>query len=211
VWDRGRIAEVRLAKRDTPHVCARTEVAMALDAPDVSTLLGLARAELARLPTAVESIAGGLDAVEARERPAPGEWSPVEILCHLRDEETEDFGARLAVIVEGGADFAPIDPEGWARTRGYRETALADAVRAWRERRRATLDRLAALEPAALAGARPHRQLGRLSGLDLLAAWVAHDRLHVAQLASTVARLWAERWSTLRVEYAGDIPYPRSG
>ena len=183
---------------------------MAPDAPDASTLLILARAELARLPAAVEAIAAGLDPADARERPAPDEWSPVEILCHLRDEETEDFGARLAVIVDGGGDFAPIDPEGWARTRGYRDVALADALGAWHERRRITLDRLAALDSAVLAGARPHRQLGRLSGLDLLAAWVAHDRLHLAQLASTVARLWAERWSTLRVDYAGDIPYPRS-
>ena len=183
---------------------------MAPDAPDASTLLVLVRAELARLPAAVEAIAAGLDPADARERPAPDEWSPVEILCHLRDEEIEDFGARLAVIVDGGGDFAPIDPEGWARTRGYRDVALADALRAWRERRRATLDRLAALDSGVLAGARPHRQLGRLSGLDLLAAWVAHDRLHLAQLASTVARLWAERWSTLRVDYAGDIPYPRS-
>jgi hypothetical protein len=42
----------------------------------------------------------------------------------------------------------------------------------------------------------------------MLAAWVAHDRLHLAQLASTLARIWALRWAPLRVEYAGPIPYP---
>ena len=35
---------------------------------------------------------------------------------------------------------------------------------------------------------------GRLSGLDLLAAWVTHDRLHLHQLAGTLARSWANRW-----------------
>ena len=48
---------------------------------------------------------------------------------------------------------------------------------------------------------------GRLSGLDLVAAWVAHDRLHLAQLASTLARNWATRWAPLRAEYAGPLPY----
>ena len=51
---------------------------------------------------------------------------------------------------------------------------------------------------------------GRLSGLDLLVAWVAHDRLHLCQLAGTLARLWANHWTPLRAEYAGPIPYPVS-
>ena len=180
---------------------------MAFDAPDPLTLLTRARAELARMPAAVDALVAGLDVGEARARPAPGEWAPVEIVCHLRDEETEDFGARLGVVVDGGGDFAPIDPEGWARRRRYRDAALPDAMRAWSDRRRATVERLAALAPDSLTAARPHAQLGRLSGLDLLAAWVAHDRLHAAQLAATLARLWADRWTTLRVEYAGPIPY----
>ena len=60
-------------------------------------------------------------------------------------------------------------------------------------------------DPAALlAGAR--RELARL--LDLLAAWVTHDLLHLAQLAATLARTGADRWAPLRTEYAGPIPYP---
>ena len=182
---------------------------MPTDAPDPRILLAHARLELARAPAAVDALVAGLDDDAARARPAPDEWSPVEILCHLRDEEAEDFGARLSVIVDGGQDFAPIDPERWARERGYRDTALADAESAWRARRRATLRRLAALAPEAMTGARAHPQLGQLSGLDVLAAWVAHDRIHLAQLASALARLWADRWATLRVDYAGPIPYSR--
>jgi len=39
---------------------------------------------------------------------------------------------------------------------------------------------------------------------------VAHDRLHLAQLAATLARTWANRWAPLRSEYAGPIPYERA-
>src|SRR2546426_974781 len=66
---------------------------------------------------------------------------------------------------------------------------------------------LAGLPPEGLRHAVTHPRLGTLSGLDLLAAWVTHDRLHLAQLAATLARLGARRWTPLRAEYAGPIPY----
>ena len=171
------------------------------------SLLVEARRELARLPAVLEALLAGLDPLDARTRPAPDEWSPVEILCHLRDEETEDFGARLRVIVDGAGEFAPIDPERWVEERRYREANLSDVLQTLRAHRQASLDLLASVAPETLTGSRPHRRLGRLSGLDILAAWVAHDRIHLAQLAGTLARIWALRWASLRTEYAGPIPY----
>jgi hypothetical protein len=171
------------------------------------TLLVEARRELARLPAVLEALLAGLDEAGARTRPAPDEWSPVEILCHLRDEETEDFGARLRVIVGGASEFAPIDPERWAVERHYHEANLPDVLEALRARRQASLDLLASVSPKALEGSRLHKRLGSLSGLDILAAWVTHDRIHLAQLAGTLARIWALRWAPLRAEYAGPIPY----
>jgi DinB superfamily len=172
-----------------------------------AALLVEARRELGRLPAVLEALLAGLDNSGARTRPAPGEWSPVEIVCHLRDEETEDFGARLRVIVDGAGQFAPIAPERWVEERRYREASLPDALEALRVRRLASLDLLASVAPETLTGSRSHDRLGRLSGLDILAAWVAHDRIHLAQLAGTLARLWAYRWVPHRAEYAGPIPY----
>jgi DinB family protein len=172
------------------------------------TLLVEARRELARLPIVLEAQLGGLDEAAARTRPAPAEWSPVEILCHLRDEETEDFGARLRVIVAGAGDFTRIAPERWAEERRYREASLPEALESFRARRLASVKWLASVAPEALEGSRPLGRLGRLSGLDILAAWVAHDRIHLAQLAGALARIWALRWAPLRADYAGPIPYP---
>ncbi|HUK62012.1 MAG TPA: hypothetical protein VLV15_01725, partial [Dongiaceae bacterium] len=122
-------------------------------------------------------------------------------------EETEDFGARLRVIVEGGRRFAPNDPERLAIERRYLDDDGPRALAAFCERRLDSLAFLAALAPVRLSGAAERPSDGALSGLDLLAAWVAHDRLHLAQLAATLARGWAERWKPLRAEYAGPIPY----
>ena len=170
-------------------------------------LLAAARDELTRMPDALDSVLAGLDAAGWRARPAPNEWAPVEIVCHLRDEEVEDFRARVRVVAEGGAEFAPIDPPRWAIDRHYLDDDGPAALAAFRERRAASLAFLVSLTPAALTGAVQHPRVGRLSGLDLLAAWVAHDRLHLAQIAATLARMWADRWAPLRTEYAGEIPY----
>ena len=171
-------------------------------------LLIEARRELARLPIVLKALLAGLDEGRARTRPAMGEWSPVEILCHLRDEENEDFGARLRVILDGTSDFTPIDPERWAVERSYHEAKLPDVLAALRARRQASLDLLVSVSPKALERSRPHNRLGSLSGEDILAAWVAHDRIHLSQLAGTLARIWALRWQPLHSEYAGPIPYP---
>lgn len=175
--------------------------------PDPAYVLATARHELTRLPALLDGLLGDLDMTTWRTRPAPAEWSPVEIVYHLRDEEVEDFGARVRVIIEGGTRFAPIDPEGWVRERGYRDVDPTQALAALRERRAATLAYLTKLSPERLQAAVESPRLGQLSGLDLLVAWVTHDRLHLAQLAGTLARLWADRWSPLRAEYAGPIPY----
>jgi hypothetical protein len=174
---------------------------------DATALLLDARRELARFPALLDLAVADLAPASWRARPAAGEWAAVEIVCHLRDEEAEDFGARVRVVLAGEPRFAPIDPEGWAIARRYRDADPSDALAAFRARRAASLAMLAEAPVARLAASAETPSGGRLSGLDLLAAWVTHDRLHLRQLAGTLARVWAERWAPLRADYAGPIPY----
>jgi hypothetical protein len=174
---------------------------------DHARLVIEARRELARGPALLDLLLADLDRDGWRSRPAPREWAPVEIVCHLRDEETEDFGARVRAVLAGEARLAPIDPERWAVERRYREADPAAALAAFRAARAASLAMLAAAPPGRLAGVATSPGDHALSGLDLLAAWVTHDRLHLRQLAGVLARGWAERWAPLRADYAGPIPY----
>src|SRR5881628_1341216 len=132
---------------------------------------------------------------------------PTMLLASARTEL-----ARLPRILDGllGDRDAAIDPERWAVERRYRDADPSTALTTFGERRAATLAFLAGVPPEVLRHAVTHPRLGTLSGLDLLAAWVTHDRLHLAQLAATLARLGARRWTPLRAEYAGPIPYRES-
>jgi hypothetical protein len=55
------------------------------------------------------------------------------------------------------------------------------------------LDMLATAAPSRLTTAVAPPRAGELSGLDIVTAWVEHDRLHLTQLGATLARLWASR------------------
>jgi hypothetical protein len=178
---------------------------------DPSPLLAAARHELARYPAVLDTLVAGLSLDRWRARPAPDEWAAVEIVCHLRDEEAEDFAARVRVLLEDGTTFAPIDPVGWAVARRYHDADPADALAAFRQRRAESLAMLAGAAPERLVASGESPSGLRLSGLDLLAAWVAHDGLHLRQLAGTLTRAWADRWAPLRVDYAGPLPYASPG
>src|SRR6185503_1499228 len=91
----------------------------AVDTPDPVALLAAVRTELARTPAVVTGLVDGLDEAGWIARPVPEEWSAVEIVCHLRDEEDEDFGARVRAVVRGSERFSPIDPERWVTERRY--------------------------------------------------------------------------------------------
>ena len=137
---------------------------------DPVAVLAAARRELARLPAIVEPLLADLDDGLWRARPAPTEWSPVEIVCHLRDEETEDFGMRVRAILDGVREYARIDPERWAVERRYHEADPRAALAALLARRAASLAFLRHVEPQRLTRVIEHPRVGPMSGLDFVAA-----------------------------------------
>lgn len=145
----------------------------------------------------------GVDDDEAVWRPAPERWSLVEIACHLLDEERDDFRARTASTLDDPTRaWPPIDPEGWARERDYRSRDLGETLAALRGERLTSLDWLRGLEGADWTRAYEHPKLGSLRAGDLLAAWAAHDLLHLAQIARTRTAWLAARSAPFSTRYA---------
>lgn len=135
------------------------------------------------------------DDAEVRWKPAPERWSMLEVLAHLWDEEKDDFRRRLTLTLEDpGREWPPIDPQRWVRERRYNERDLAEALAGFRRERAASLSWLRGLSQTGLAEPawdrqHEHASVGSLRAGDLLASWVAHDYLHLRQIA------------TLRIEY----------
>jgi hypothetical protein len=162
-------------------------------------------ARFAALMPAVDALVLGISDADARWKPASGAWSMLEIVCHLADEELEDFGPRLRATVRDPAQpWAPIDPEGWARERAYNTRNLASELERLRAARAGTLAWLPhCIAGADLSRAHHHASLGPIRAGDLLAAWAAHDLLHIRQLTKRRFELVSRDAAPFSTGYAG--------
>lgn len=152
-------------------------------------------------------VVGGMRLEDMRWKPPSGNWSILEILCHLADEEVEDFRARLAFILEQRQGAPPgIDPEGWAAARAYNEQKPQDVLERFVRERERSVTWLHSLSLATTDWklAYVHPKLGPLHAGDLLAAWAAHDALHLRQIAKRMHEMAARDAAGFSVRYAGE-------
>lgn len=160
---------------------------------------------LAAALAAIPELAVAATPEQARWRPDPEHWSILEVVCHLYDEEREDFRFRLRQSVER-PDLAlpPIDPQGWVTARRYHERDLAASIDQWRAERQASIAWLRTLTFDDWGRGINHPHLSDMRVGDLLAAWVAHDLLHIRQLNELHYRYLTAQAAPYSVEYAGD-------
>jgi hypothetical protein len=159
---------------------------------------------LHRNARAVDELLRGLDAATARWRARPESWSLLEVVNHLADEEVEDFRARVRSTLEDpSAPWAPIDPAGWVTARAYNAREPAESLDRFLTERQASLDWLGNLSSPDWDRTAQHPTLGPLRAGDLLAAWLAHDQAHIAQLARLLRSAIPVQLAPYSIDYAG--------
>jgi hypothetical protein len=153
------------------------------------------------LPATVRDVAGD----DARWRPPEGTWSILEIVTHLADEEVEDFRTRVELTLrDPTAPWPPIDPVGWAIERRYNEGDPAEALARFISERRASLEWLRTLNGPDWSTTYHHPKAGPIRAGDLLAAWSAHDALHLRQIAKRMFQLARRDGGEYTTNYAGE-------
>ena len=104
------------------------------------------RAELERNGETIQNLLAGITPEEARLKPGPDSWSMLEVICHLYDEEREDFRRRVELLLQRQSDnWPPIDPAGWVTARKYNQQDFSGMLAKWvaeRQQSLAWLDRL---------------------------------------------------------------------
>jgi hypothetical protein len=152
------------------------------------------------------NLVAGIADADARWKPADGAWSIVETVRHLLDEEIDDFRQRLRLTLESPQqDWPAIDPEGWAVARRYNEAPLVETAERFAAERRKSVAWLTSLGPNVdWNQAHTHPQFGSFPAGDLLAAWAAHDALHLRQIAKRLHQLAGRDGGTFSTQYAGE-------
>ena len=153
----------------------------------------------------IANLAKGVSLEQARWRPSPSDWSILEVINHFYDEEREDFRHRLDLLLfQPEVDWPPIDPNGWVTARHYNERDLAVSLANFLHERQESLAWLRGLLEPDWESGRMAPWGGQMRAGDMLAAWLAHDFLHIRQLNELHYAYWLETAVSYSVRYAGE-------
>lgn len=152
---------------------------------------------------AIGSLFDGLAVGQLGWRPAPEKWSLLEVLCHLHDEEVDDFRTRVdSTLHHPEVPWPAIDPQGWVRDRRHAEWDPETTMKSFRKRRLDSLHWLRSLDAPDWTAVHEHPQLGALSAGDLLLSWVTHDHLHIRQIVNLQLAFHREHGEPYSSRYA---------
>src|SRR5215204_5520218 len=101
-------------------------------------------------------------------KPTAEKWCMLEVICHLYDEEREDFRARLKHVLETPEVPMPkIDPPAWVIERRYMEQEFDVRLNAFLAERERSIVWLRGLQDPKWTNAYQHPTVGPVSA-DLL-------------------------------------------
>ena len=159
---------------------------------------------LARFPTVLKPLVLGLDDRTWRHKPDAQTWSILEVVCHLRDEEVEDFRYRVRSTLETPEKlWPPIDPPQAAIDRKYQDDDPQQALDSFLSERETSMQWLQTLDEPDWTQCHEHPRVGAVPASRLLGSWAAHDLLHLRQITKRLFEC-TQHASEHCLDYAGE-------
>ena len=141
---------------------------------------------------------------QAQIKPSTESWSILEVVCHLYDEEREDFREHLDFILHRqNEEWHQIDPQRWVGERKYNERDFAEMQEKLFAERQQSLEWLAEMSNSDWDTTYTS-QYGSMSAGEMFGAWVAHDNLHIRQLVELRRSHIEQITKPYPIDYAGD-------
>jgi hypothetical protein len=161
---------------------------------------------LRAMPALLRDVAAALGGA-AHRRPAAGGFAFVEHAWHLADLEREGYGTRIGRLLTETAPALPdFDGDRVAREREYLHGDPALALQVFARARARNLERLAALDDAALARRGTQEGVGEITLARVPRMMAAHDAGHVEELAALVAELAPDASVLARLRAVSGVP-----
>lgn len=160
--------------------------------------------ELQNSTEMIRALLAGVTQEESQIKPSPQSWSILEVVCHLYDEEREDFREHTDFILHRqNEEWHGIDPQAWVTERKYNERDFMEMREKFFSEREKSFDWLEELRNANWETTYTS-QYGTTSAGEMFACWVAHDNLHVRQLVELRRMRIENITKPYNIEYAGD-------
>jgi len=161
-------------------------------------------AALKRNKGVIENLLSGLTKEQYTWREREEKWNLLEVICHLYDEEREDFRARIeSVLSNPEKPFEKIDPVSWVSSRKYGDQDFEKMISKFLSERDQSLTWLSNLQNPKWDNFYRHPKVGPVSARFLLVNWVAHDYLHIRQI-TRVQYNYLQYYSGQGLDYAGE-------
>ncbi len=152
----------------------------------------------------IRTLLSGIAPDDARHKPDAETWSILEVLCHLTDEEREDFREHLDYILHRQHEkWHEINPQSWITTREYNQQNFAEMQAKFFAEREKSLDWLNQLQNPDWDKTYITEHHAFNAG-EMFACWVAHDNLHIRQLVELRRSRLENITRPYNLEYAGD-------
>jgi len=148
---------------------------------------------LERTPASLRTLLDGLPEIWVRATEGHNTWSPYDVVGHLIHGERTDWIPRARHILTGEAGaFKPFDRT--AQFSDSRGKSLSELLSTFADLRRDNVGVLVGMKLTGkdLVRRGLHPELGEVTLGELLATWVVHDLDHIAQVARTMAKVYAK-------------------
>ena len=160
--------------------------------------------ELVNSTEMIRALLADISQDEAQIKPNSESWSILEVVCHLYDEEREDFREHLDFILHRqNEEWHRIDPDGWVTERKYNEHNFAEMQEKFFAERKNSLEWLQGISNANWETTYSS-QFGSMKAGDMFTSWVAHDNLHIRQLTELRRNKIERITKPYDIQYAGD-------
>ena len=145
-----------------------------------------------------------IDQEQAQAKPDAESWSILEVMCHLYDEEREDFREHLDFILHRQhEEYHVIDPQRWVKERKYNERNFEEMREKFFAERKQSLEWLIEFSNMDLETTYMS-EYGTVTAGEMFASWVAHDNLHIRQLVELRRHRIENITQPYDIRYAGE-------
>jgi hypothetical protein len=163
----------------------RSELLAALGGDDPVVVLRTSLDEVPRLIAAAS-------AAQLRKSPAPGEWSPAQVLNHLADSDLVSAVRVRMIVTQDQPALAGYDQDAWTDRFGGLDTDPRETVERWQALRRANVRMFESLSDAEWQRVGLHSERGEESARLIVQLMAGHDRVHLDQFRRGLRPTWPD-------------------
>jgi len=135
-----------------------------------------------RGPEVLAMVLTGVFGEEEDFVPAPGKWSPRQIVAHLADAELVGAHRMRQVIAEDNPTLIAYDQDAWTRNLDYARRKPKQSLEAFRRIRAENYELLKELPESAFERTGNHSENGPMTLRRLLEGYAGHAESHARQL-----------------------------